>query len=88
LEPKTAFYDWLYLYALKDHATFLHRLYAYDAFTDIEFNPDRSVNTQAHSCALLVVLLKKNLFPHAVYDREAFLALLRTDSISTQSRLL
>src|SRR5712675_1085661 len=47
LEPRTAFYDWLYLYALKDHSEYLRRLYKYDAFSDIEFNPNSSINTQA-----------------------------------------
>jgi len=80
LEPKTAFYDWLYLSALTAHAEYLRRLFKYDAFSDIEFNPERSVNTQAHSCALLVSLLKKNLFPKAVYDLDLFLSILRRES--------
>lgn len=80
LEPKTAFYDWLYLSALKEHAEYLRRLFKYDAFSDIEFNPERSVNTQAHSCALLVSLLKKDLFPRAAYDRDLFLSILRREA--------
>lgn len=86
LEPKTAFYDWLYLSALKDHAVFLRRLFRYDAFSDIEFNPERSVNTQAHSCALLVSLLRKDLFPRVAYDRDLFLNVLRLESAFEEAR--
>lgn len=76
LEPKTAFYDWLYLSALREHSEYLRRLLRYDAFSDIEFDPERSVNTQARSCALLVCLLKKDLFPKAAHDRNLFLSIL------------
>lgn len=82
LEPKTAFYDWLYLYALKDHAEFLRRLFVYDGFSDIEFNPGKSLNCQARSCAMLVSLLKKNLFPEVAYDKELFLSVLRPDAFA------
>jgi hypothetical protein len=78
LEPKTAFYDWLYLFALKDHAEFLQqRLYDYDGFSDIEFNPKKSYSCQARTCAMLVSLLKKKLFPDIVYDRELFIKILK-----------
>ena len=30
----------------------------FDGFTDIEFNPQRSLNTQAHACALAAALLE------------------------------
>lgn len=80
LEPKTAFYDWLYLFALKDHAEYLQRLYKYDGFSDIEFNPKKSFSCQARTCAMLVSLLKKNLFPEVVYDRDLFISVLSPDS--------
>ena len=95
LDPKTAFYDWLYLYALKEHAEFLKRLFKYYAFSDIEFNPEKSLNTQARSCALLVALLRRHVFPKAVYDRDLFIDLLKHHSseyhrseLPDQTRLL
>jgi hypothetical protein len=54
LEPRTAFYDWLYVNAIYPHREWLVRLNRYAGFTDIEFNPERSVNCQARSCALFV----------------------------------
>jgi hypothetical protein len=60
LVPQTAFYDWLYLSAVRaavqDAPDGLDELLACDAFSDIEFNPDKSINCQARSCALLVSL--------------------------------
>jgi hypothetical protein len=55
-EPKTLFYDWLYVRALAQHEDYLTRLQTYAGFTDIEFNPKRSLNCQARSCALFVAL--------------------------------
>ncbi|MCX6592692.1 MAG: hypothetical protein NTZ56_14315 [Acidobacteria bacterium] len=76
-EPKTAFYDWLYITALYEHRDWLRRnLLKYSGFTDIEFNPDRSINCQARSCALLVTLLKNEWLDEAVSSPEAFWNLL------------
>ncbi len=38
-EPRTAFYDWLYISALCPHRQWLARLQRYAGFSDIEFNP-------------------------------------------------
>ena len=82
LEPKTAFYDWLYMYSLKDHASFLQKLLEYDGFTDIEFNPEKSLNCQVRKCAILASLLRKNLFPNIVCDKELFIGIIRPDSFA------
>ena len=55
LEPKTAFYDWLYINALNALGVG-DELRHYAGFTDIEFNPAKSINCQARSCALYVSL--------------------------------
>jgi len=67
------FYDWLYISALFEHREWLmDRLPRYAGFTDIEFNPLRSVNCQARSCALLVALAKMNLLEAAMSSPERF----------------
>jgi hypothetical protein len=38
-EPKTAFYDYLYLLALSQHSDLAEQLLAYNGFTDIAFDP-------------------------------------------------
>jgi hypothetical protein len=65
IEPKTAFYDWLYITAIFPHREWLSRLHRYTAFTDIEFNPIRSINCQARSCALFLALKYRNLLEGA-----------------------
>ncbi len=82
LEPKTSFYDWLYLTALRPHKEFLKRLYRYKGFSDIEFNPERSINCQARTCALLVSLLKLGLLDNALLSQEDFISLVKSDSYS------
>jgi hypothetical protein len=63
LSPKTVFYDWLYLRAIFPHREWLMKRItvdvAYAGFTDIEFNPAKSINCQAKSCALFVVLMRE-----------------------------
>ena len=76
LNPKTAFYDWLYVKALFPHRDWLARLRRYAGFTDIEFNPQRSINCQARSCALFVSLRSEDLLEAAVKSPECFLSLM------------
>ena len=76
LEPKTVFYDWLYVTFLNHYREWAPNLYAYAGFTDIEFNPYRSVNCQARSAALFVSLVKRNLLDEAVESPQSFIKLL------------
>ena len=83
-EPKTAFYDWLYLNALAEHREWLApRLSQYAGFTDIEFNPARSVNCQARSCALFAALVTKDLLEPALESTRQFLEIV-TESMYGQ----
>lgn len=61
LTPKTAFYDYIYYQAVRQSLSEAEwkELGQYDAFTDIEFNPNKSLNTQARSAALAVFLYRK-----------------------------
>lgn len=81
-EPKTAFYDWLYARALAPHKKFLELLESYDGFTDIEFNPAKSINCQARSCALFVSLVKKDILEYAISSPEMFIEVVSPDSYS------
>ena len=71
-EPRTAFYDWLYLTALQANTNEARQLLSFRAFTDIEFNPKRSVNCQARSCALFVALTDLGDIAAVLADREAY----------------
>jgi hypothetical protein len=77
LYAPSGFYDWLYITALYEHREWLRRQSLNTAgFTNIEFNPERSINCQARSCALLVTLLKNGWIDEAVSSPGAFIKLL------------
>ncbi|PAF21396.1 hypothetical protein CHH49_10880 [Terribacillus saccharophilus] len=66
LEPKTFFYDWLYINALHLNEHLRKEIVKYNAFTDIEFNPQKSINCQARAAALYVSLVNLNLIDIAL----------------------
>jgi len=81
-EPKTAFYDWLYARALAPHKEYLVRLNDFSGFTDIEFNPEKSINCQARSCALFVSLCRKGLLDDALSSPAKFIETVSADSFA------
>lgn len=94
-KPKTAFYNFLYLsaakaffewaYSLEGDSSLEEELLGYQAFTDIEFNPDKSLNCQAESCALYVALSKAEELSNALVDRESFIAMTqRSDGVADE----
>ena len=68
LHPIRLFYTWLYLRGLDNHRDLADQLMAYDAFTDIVFNPNKSTNCQAHAAAVYVSLRKRGDEDKAVKD--------------------
>lgn len=86
LEPQTAFYDWLYINALKKLPGVAQRLLEYSAFTDIEFNPERSINCQAYAVALYLSLHKRGLIEDATSSKDAFLKVVGKAAISNARR--
>jgi hypothetical protein len=76
LSPKNAFYDWLYIKALVLHRAWIKENLNYQGFTDIEFNPERSVNCQARAFAELVAMENNGQLERASEDFEYFASLL------------
>lgn len=74
--PRTAFYDWLYLKALKQNEILAEQLLRFKGFTDIMFNPDRSFNCQARSAALFVALSQINVIDEVINDKKYYLELI------------
>ncbi len=85
LEPKTAFYDWLYINALHKNEAAVEQLQQYDAFTDIEFNPEKSINCQAYSVALYKSLEWRSLIREAISDKAAYLDIVRSVPVNNAS---
>jgi hypothetical protein len=78
-EPKTVFYDWLYISAIAEHRGWFESqssFLRYAGFTDIEFNPAKSINCQARSCALFASLMRSGLLTRAVESPGAFVELM------------
>ena len=71
-EPKTYFYNWLYVNALARQSELAEEVMNYDAFTDIEFNPKKSLNCQAEAAAVFVGLTHAGLLDEAL-DEHKFL---------------
>ena len=62
--PKTAFYDYIYIQAILENKEIANEVLKFNAFTDIEFNPEKSSNCQARACALYVSLANLNLLDY------------------------
>ena len=54
--PTGMFYDYIYMYAVLQNYDLIKNFVQYDIFTDIEFNPNKSLNTQARASAIFKTL--------------------------------
>ena len=73
LEPKDYFYNWLYINALSKNMVLAKEILAYDSFTDIEFNPEKSINCQAKAAAIYTGLCRNKNLNKALKSRVEFL---------------
>lgn len=85
IEPRTAFYDWIYLNALRKNHWAIEKLDDFDAFTDIEFNPTKSINCQAYSVALFKSLNGRGLLADALKSQDAFLKVIGNRPVNNAS---
>jgi hypothetical protein len=72
--PPTFFYDWLYINTLLKNSDLIDKLKEYNIFSDIEFNPLKSINCQAYSLALFKSLLNNNIFLENLKEPKIFLS--------------
>lgn len=83
LLPRTAFYDWLYINALHKQPELAAEVLLYRAFSDIAFNPERSINCQAYAAALYVSLHERGLLNEQLLrDKETYLSVVRSAKVS------
>lgn len=89
LEPKSCFYDYLYVKALSQERNrdLAERVCGFRVFTDIMFTPGagkkQKYNTQARSCAIFVSLTKRGLInDDALSDIETFKKLVEYEAAS------
>ncbi len=74
--PMTAFYDWLYITALWQNPKSAEKLLTFKGFSDIAFNPKKSINCQARSAALYVALHRHGAIQCVVEDKEYYISLI------------
>jgi len=84
-EPKSGFYDYIYLKALNQNQKLANAIKEYSVFTDIEFTPrvnGRIVryNTQARACAIFAALSNKGLLNIALEDFDSFVDCVQYDT--------
>ena len=79
LEPRSFFYDYIYIRALLENDQLIKELIQYDTFTDIEFNPKKSINCQARSVAIFVSLYKSKRIQEYMNNTEQFKTLYKKD---------
>ncbi len=72
LEPKTAFYDCIYVLAVIENFGCELDINEYNWFTDIEFNPGKSINCQARAVAIYKLIQEKAAF-NVLNDRSAWI---------------
>lgn len=61
IEPKSLFYDFIFLRAILQSGIVYNEILGFDWFTDIEFNPNKSFNCQARSVAVFKLILDNQL---------------------------
>jgi hypothetical protein len=83
IQPRTAFYDWLYINALHKQPELAKQVLTYRAFSDIAFNPERSINCQAYAAALYVSLHERGLLTDQVLkDQQVYMSAINTGDVS------
>jgi len=83
LQPRTAFYDWLYINALHKQSELAEQVLQYGAFSDIAFNPEKSINCQAYAAALYVSLHERGmLIDDVIKDQKKYLSIIDIGSVS------
>ena len=84
------FYSWLYFIALNQNKSLTKDILEYQAFTDIEFNPQKSLNCQAYSAALYSAMIKNELLEtNKIYSTDELKNLIPSKKIKNyQQRLI
>lgn len=81
INPSTFFYNWLYINTLSTHKLLADEVMDYDIFTDIEFNPNKSINCQAEAIAIFVSLKKRNELNEALKSVDNFKKIVYPDFV-------
>lgn len=81
LQPVSAFYDYVYINALLKYPEIHSEIERFEGFTDIEFNPQKSLNCQAYALALFCSLKNRGLINNSISDKEYFLKVVSSNEV-------
>lgn len=82
LNPTRAFYDWVYCRVLHKNEKLVGGLEDYTCFTDIAFNPQKSLNCQAYAMSLYLSLVANGVIVEALSSKDAFLSFHPVDVVA------
>lgn len=85
LEPKSLFYDLLYINALNQNKSLHDFILRYNCFTDIEFNHVKSINSQARAAAFYVSLFRKGLLMGVLKDKDYYINVMKDFEVNQNS---
>lgn len=88
IKPKTFFYDWIYINALNQNKKLANDILNFQGFSDIEFNPKKSLNCQAYSAALYLSLIKHGCLHEALQSPQSFKQILSKEYAKRDSQLM
>lgn len=88
LSPVSAFYISLYVRALHENAVGARQLLNYQAFSDIAFNPQKSLSTQASGAAAYVALTRTGKMLSVLEDARNLVTLLSCCAQTVEQRSL
>ena len=72
-EPVESFFTWLYIQGLMQREGTIEQLAEYDGFTDIYFNPKKTINCQARAAAQAVSMYRMGRLDEIMSSRKTYL---------------
>lgn len=85
-QPTTAFYDWLYINALWQNRDLSKKILGFKGFSDIVFNPSKSINCQAHAAALFSSLHETGKLESVIENVECYMNLITNNKLLSSDK--
>jgi hypothetical protein len=75
------------LKALSQNPVYAKMLMRFEGFSDIHFNPEKSINCQPRATALFVALEKKGALKAVLKDREFYFSIINNTQIAKEEKV-
>ena len=84
-EPKTLFYDWIYMSSIYSNKQLHEEIIKYKSFTYIEFNPKKTYHCPSRSAAHYVRLINKGMLDKLMKNKEEYKNYFKKEEYSQMS---